>query len=76
MEEITTKKSQSKTSLEIESLGDNSGVRDASINSRIQEIEERTSGAEDTIESIESTESAKCQKFVTQNIQENQEDQT
>ena len=46
----TIKKSQSKTSLEIENLGRNSGVIDASINNRIQEIEERTSGAEDTIE--------------------------
>ena len=72
VEEITTKKSQSKTSLEIESLGDNSGVIDASINSRIQEIEERVSGAEDTIENMDSTvkDNAKCIKLVIQNIQE------
>ena len=75
VEEITIKKSQSKTSLEIESLGDNSWVIDASINSRIQEIEERVSGAEDTIENIDSTvkENAKCKKLVTQNIQEIQD---
>ena len=72
VEEITTKKSQSKTSLEIESLGDNSGVIDARINSRIQEIEERVSGAEYTIENMDSTvkDNAKCIKFVIQNIQE------
>ena len=36
----TIKKSQSKTSLKIENLGKNSGVIDANINNRIQEIEE------------------------------------
>ena len=72
VEVITIKKSQSKTSLEIESLGDNSWVIDASINSRIQEIEERVSGAEDTIENMDSTvkDNAKCIKLVIQNIQE------
>ena len=39
----------------MENLGKNSGVIDASINNRIQEIEERTSGAEDSIENIDST---------------------
>ena len=71
----TIKKSQSETSLEIENLGKNSGVIDASINNRIQEIEERTSGAQDTIENIDSTikENAKCIKLVTQNIQKLQD---
>ena len=76
MEVETIKKSQSKTSLEIENFGKNSGVTDASINNRIQEIEERTSGAEDTIENIDSTtvkENAKCIKLLTQNIQELQD---
>ena len=43
---------------------------DASINNRIQEIEERISDAEDTIESIDTTvkENTKCKKFLTQNI--------
>ena len=55
MEVETIKKSQSETSLEIENPGKNSGVIEASINDRIQEIEERISGAEDTIENIVST---------------------
>jgi uncharacterized coiled-coil protein SlyX len=39
-----------------------SGVKDASITNRIQEIEERISGAENTIENIDTTikENAKC----------------
>jgi uncharacterized coiled-coil protein SlyX len=49
-----------------------------SITNRIQEIEERISGTEDTIESINTTitENAKCKKkkkkkkILTQNIQE------
>jgi prefoldin subunit 5 len=45
----TIKKSQRETTLEIENLGKRSGVIDASITNRIQEIEERMSGAEDTI---------------------------
>ena len=75
LEVETIKKSWSETSLEIENLGKNPGVIDASINNKIQEIEERTSGAEDTIENIDSTvkENAKCIKLVTQNIQELQD---
>jgi hypothetical protein len=42
----TIKKSQRKTTLEIENLGKRSGVIDASMTNRIQEIEERISGAE------------------------------
>jgi uncharacterized coiled-coil protein SlyX len=41
--------------LEIENLGKRSGVIDSSITNRMQEIEERTSGAEDTIENIDTT---------------------
>ena len=48
-------KSQRETALEVENLGKRSGVTDASITNRIQEIEERISGAEDTIENIDST---------------------
>ena len=41
----------------------------------MQEIEERISGAEDTIENIDTTvkENAKCKKILTQNIQEIQD---
>jgi prefoldin subunit 5 len=54
MEIETIKKSQRETTLEIENLGKRSGVIDASITNRIQEIE-RISGAEDTIENIDTT---------------------
>ena len=46
MEMETIKKSQREITLEIENLGKRSGVIDASITNRIQEIEERISGAE------------------------------
>ena len=49
------KKSQRETTLEIENLGKRSGVIDANITNKIQEIEESTSGAEDTIENIDTT---------------------
>jgi predicted nucleic acid-binding Zn-ribbon protein len=55
MEVETTKKPRRETTLEIENLGKKSGAIDASITNRIQEIEERISGAEDTIESIDTT---------------------
>jgi hypothetical protein len=41
--------------LEIENLGKKSGAIDASITNRIQEIEERISGAKDSIENIDKT---------------------
>ena len=68
----TITKSQRETTQDIENLGKKSGVMDPSINNRIQEIEERVSDAEDTIESIDTTikEYEKCKKFLTQNIQE------
>jgi hypothetical protein len=46
-------KSQRETTLEIEFIGKKSGAIDASISNRIQEKEERVSGAEDTIKNIE-----------------------
>ena len=75
MEIETIKKSQRETTLEIENPGKRSGVIDASITNRVQEIEERISGAEDTIENIDTTvkENAKCKKTLTQNIQEIQD---
>ena len=55
MEIETLKKSQRKTTLEIENLGKISGVIGINITNRIQEIEVRISGAEDTIENIDTT---------------------
>jgi uncharacterized coiled-coil protein SlyX len=61
--------------LEIENLGKRSGVIDTSISNRIQEIEERISGTDDTIENIETTvkENVKCKNLLTQNIQKIQD---
>ena len=60
----TIKKTQSEATLEIETLGKRSGTIDVSISNRIQEMEERISGAEDSIENIGTTikENAKCKK--------------
>jgi chromosome segregation ATPase len=71
----TIKKTQSEAMLEIETLEKKSGSIDASISNRIQEMEERLSGAEDSIENISITikENAKCKKILTQNIQEIQD---
>ena len=55
MEEKTIKKSERETTLEIENLGKRSGFIDANITNKMQEIEERISGAEDTIENIDTT---------------------
>jgi prefoldin subunit 5 len=46
----TIKKSQRETTPEIQNLGKKSGAIDASITKRIQEMEEKISGAEDSIE--------------------------
>jgi hypothetical protein len=48
----TIKKIQSEATLEIETLGKKSGIIDASIRNRIQEMEERISGAGVSIENI------------------------
>ena len=71
----TIKKSQMETTPELENLGKRSGDIDASISNRIQEMEERISGAEDSIENIGTTikENGKCKKILTQNIQEIQD---
>ena len=60
----TIETSHGETTLELENLGKRSGVIDASITNRIQEIEKRISGSEDTRENIDTTvkESAKMQK--------------
>ena len=48
---------------------------DARISNRIQEMQERISAEEDSIEKMDSTikESAKCRKILSQNIQEIQD---
>ena len=68
----TIKKTQSEATLEIETLGKKSGTIDASIRDRIQRMEERISGAENSIENINTTikENKKRKKSQTQNIQE------
>jgi chromosome segregation ATPase len=74
-EVYTIKKTQSEATLEIETIGIKSGTIDVSISNRIQEMEERISGAKDSIEKISTTikENAKCKKILTQNIQEIQD---
>jgi hypothetical protein len=65
------KKTQSEATLEIETLGKKSGTIDARISNKMQDMEERISGAEDSTENIDTTikENAKCKKILTQNIQ-------
>ena len=55
MEVETMNKTQRETVREIETIGKKSGTIDASISNRIQEMEERISGAEDSIENISTT---------------------
>jgi hypothetical protein len=50
MEIEIIKKTQMEATLEMENIGKSSETTDASINNRIQEIEERISGVEDTLE--------------------------
>jgi uncharacterized coiled-coil protein SlyX len=61
--------------LMIKTLGKKPGTIDSSISKRIQDMEERISGAEDSIESMDTTitENAKSKKILTQNIQEIQD---
>ena len=60
----TIKETQSEATLEIETLGKKSGNIDESISNRIQEMEERISGAEDSIGNIGTTikENGKCKR--------------
>ena len=51
----TIKKTQSEATLEIETLGKRYGTIHVSISNRIQEMEERISGAEDSIQNIRTT---------------------
>jgi len=68
----TIKKSQRETTLEKENLGKRSGVIDSSITNRIQETEERISGAENTIDT-NNQDNVRQKTFLTQNIQEIQD---
>jgi uncharacterized coiled-coil protein SlyX len=63
------------TTLEIETLGKKSGTIDVSMSNRIQEMEERISGAEDSIENMDKTikENTKYKMILTQNVQEIQD---
>jgi prefoldin subunit 5 len=58
----TIKKSQSEVKLEIKNLGKKSGTIDASISKTIQEMEERISVTEDSVENIGTTIKCKMQK--------------
>jgi chromosome segregation ATPase len=71
----TIKKTHSETTLEIETLGKKSGTIDMSISNRIQEMEERISGKEYSIQNMDTTikENANCKKILAQNIQESKD---
>jgi hypothetical protein len=70
MEIERIKKTQMEAILEMDNLEKRSGTTDASINKRIQEIEEGISGVEDTIAINTSfKENTKGEKLLTQNIQ-------
>jgi uncharacterized coiled-coil protein SlyX len=58
--------------LEVENLTNRTGNKDISITNRIQEIEDKISGTEVTIEEIDASvkENAKFKKCLTQNTQE------
>ena len=81
MEIKSIKKQWQESTLEIEKLGKRSGVIEASITNKIQEMEERPWGAEDRLENIDTTvkEHARNKKrkekpnLLTQNIQEIQD---
>jgi hypothetical protein len=62
--ETMKNKTQRETTLEIEILGKKSGTIDVSISNRIQNMEKRISGTEDSIGNMDTTikENAKCKK--------------
>ena len=75
MEIETITKSEMEATWEMENLGKRSGVTDASITNRIQEIDERISVSEDTIQDRETTlkKNTKSKNLLFQNIQEIQD---
>ena len=66
------KKTQNEGRLDMENLGKRTETTESSITNRIQEMEERISESEDTIEKINVLikENSKSNKFSSQNIQE------
>jgi hypothetical protein len=60
---------------EMENLGKRSGITDISNTNRIQEIEERISGNEDSVKGIDTIlkENSKYKKLLAQSIQEIQD---
>ena len=66
------KKTQTEGWLAMENLGKRTETSEVSITNRIQEIEERISDSEDTIEKLNALtkENSKSKKFSSQNIQE------
>jgi len=75
MEIEAIKKAQRETTLDIENQRKRQGDADISITNRMQEIEERISGVEDSIEIIDTTvkDNVKQKKLLAQNIQEIQD---
>jgi len=75
MEIEAMKKGHRETTLDIENQRKRQGAIDTSITNRIQEIEERILGAEDSIEIIDSTvkDNVKWKRLLVQNIQEIQD---
>ena len=67
MEVETIQKSQRETTLKLENLEKKSGVINTRITNRMQEIEERISGTENTIENIDKIvkENPKFQNLLT-----------
>ena len=60
IEKETMKKTQLEEILGMENLGKRTGMIDISITNRIQEMEERISGIEDTIEEIDTPVKENC----------------
>ena len=72
MEVESIKKTKEEATLKMENLGKRSGSINTNIKNRIQEIEERISGIEDTLDDIDTTvkENLKHKKCLIPNIQE------
>ena len=66
------KKTQTEGQLDMENLGKQTKTSETSITNRIQQIEERITDYDDTIEKIKTLtkENSKSNKFSSQNIQE------
>ncbi|KAL6065661.1 hypothetical protein STEG23_028022 [Scotinomys teguina] len=70
--EAIKKTPQTEGRLEMENLSKQTGTTDASITNKLQEVEERISGIEDTIEEIDLSVkgNTKTKKVITQNVQQ------